>query len=311
MSKIGIVKLGIDLGNGYTKVGGMRFASKTKIGKLASLAGLGNKPDEIHEAGYKGATYIVGDGEPFTTPDRYFTRDYEVCLLTAIGLNSDNIKIDTNLCVGLPITQFMDKELRYRVAENIMSLSEKEPAKITINGQDKLIKIKKVIVFAEGAYVMDTMDSENIITIDLGAGTINVSQWSDLTPIACDTIPKSFNKLYREIANHIKNTGRGIVTPAYIEDHFGADEIDIDGKMVDISDTKEMIRKYVSALATAVYDICDVPQAKKIQIFGGGAVATKEYWKNAFGENREGVEVLENSQFTNAEIYQKVIERVK
>lgn len=306
-----MIKLGIDLGNGYTKVKGMRFASKTKVGRLASLAGLGEKPEEIHEVGYKGTTYIVGDGEPFTAPDRYFTRDYELCLLTAIALNSKDIKIDTDVCVGLPITQFMDMELRHRVAENIMGLSEKEPAKITLNGQDKLIKIKKVIVFAEGAYVMDTMDSENIITIDLGAGTINITQWNNLTPVAYDTVNKSFNKLYREIANHIKNTGRGTVTPAYIEENFGADNIEIDGKLVDISDTKEMIRKYVSALVTNVYDICDVPQAKKIQIFGGGAVATADYWKNAFGEDRAGVEVLENSQYTNSELFQKAIERLK
>ena len=72
-----------------------------------------------------------------------------------------------------------------------------------------------------------------------------------------------------------------------------------------------MIAKYVSSLVSNVYDICDVPQAKKIQIFGGGAVATADYWKNAFGEEREGIEVLPNSQFTNSEIYQKVIERVK
>lgn len=306
-----MIKLGIDLGNGYTKVKGMRFASKTKVGRLASLAGLGEKPEEIHEVGYKGATYIVGDGEPFTAPDRYFTRDYEICLLTAISLNSEDIKIDTDVCVGLPITQFMDMGLRHRVAESIMRLSEKEPAKLTLNGQDKLIKIKRVIVFAEGAYVMDTMDADNVITIDIGAGTINVVQWDKLAPVNYDTIDKSFNKLYREIANHIKNTGRGTVTPAYIEENFGADKIEIDGKVVDISDTNEMIRKYVSALVTKVYEICDVPQAKKIQIFGGGAVATAYYWKNAFGEDRAGVEVLENSQYTNSELFQKAIERLK
>ena len=73
-----MIKLGIDLGNGYTKVNGMRFASKTKIGQLTSLAGLGEKPKDIHEVGYKGTTYIVGDGEPFTAPNRYFTKNYEV-----------------------------------------------------------------------------------------------------------------------------------------------------------------------------------------------------------------------------------------
>jgi plasmid segregation protein ParM len=306
-----MIRLGIDLGNGYTKFGGMKFASKTKVGRLAGLAGLGNKPEEMHEVAYQGATYIVGDGEPFTAPDRYFTGvDYELCLLTAIGLSSKEISIDCEICVGLPIIPYMS-ETRALLEKKLNELTKKDKAKITINGQDKLIRIKRAIVFAEGAYVMDTMETDNIITIDLGAGTVNVTQWNNLAPVAYDTVPKSFNKLYREIANHIKNTGRGTVTPAYIEDNFGATEIDIDGKLVDISDTRQMIAKYVSSLVSNVYDICDVPQAKKIQIFGGGAVATADYWKNAFGEEREGIEVLPNSQFTNSEIYQKVIERVK
>jgi len=309
MSKM--LKLGIDLGNGYTKFKGVAFASKTKVGRLASMAGLGEKPDDIHEVGYKGTTYIVGAGEPFTAPDRYFTTDYDLCLLTAIALNSDDIAIDTEVCVGLPITHFMDVALRHRLAEHIMDLSKNEPAKLTLNGQDKLIRIKRVLVFAEGAYVMHTMDADNVITIDLGAGTINITQWDGMTPVAYDTVPKSFNKLYREIANHIKNTNRGTVTPAHVEKYFGKDEIEINGKMVNIKDTHEMIRKYVTGLVSTVFDICEVAEAKKIQVLGGGAEATRDYWKDAFGEARAGVEVLDRSQFTNSEIYQAVIERVK
>ena len=297
-----MLKLGIDLGNGYTKFKGTRFASKTKVGRLASLAGLGEKPKDIHEVGYKGTTYIVGDGEVFTSPDRYFGLDYEICLLTAIGLSSKDIVIDANICVGLPIIYFMSET---------KVLLEKKLNELTAKDSIKIIKINNARVFAEGAYVLDCMDTDNIITIDLGAGTVNITQWDNLIPISYDTITKSFNKLYRDIANHIKNTGRGVVTPAYIEAHFGEDNIIIDGKVVDIIDTKQMIAKYVSAIVSNVYDICDVPQAKKIQIFGGGAIATEEYWKNAFGKDRDGVAVLSNSQYTNSEIYQKAAEILK
>lgn len=304
------MKIGIDLGNGYTKFNGNKFASKTKVGRLAGLAGLGEIPENIHEVTYKGTTYIVGDGEPFTSPNRYFETDYEICLLTAIGLSSKNIAVEADICVGLPIIPYMN-DTRSKLINKLNELTKEGSIKITIDGQDKLIKIKKAIVFAEGAYVMETMDRDNIITIDLGAGTVNITQWNNLSPMAYDTVNKSFNKLYRDIANHIKNTGRGTVTINYIEDNFGKDKIIIDGKLIDISDTKQMISKYISALVANVYDICDVPQAKKIQIFGGGAIATSEYWKDAFGMDREGIEVLPNSQFTNSEIYQKVIERVK
>ncbi|WP_283696348.1 ParM/StbA family protein [Clostridium perfringens] len=305
-----MLKLGIDLGNGYTKFKGSKFASKTKVGRLASLAGLGEKPKDIHEVGYKGTTYIVGDGEVFTSPDRYFGLDYEICLLTAIGLSSKDIVIDSNICVGLPIIYFMS-ETKVLLEKKLNELTEKDSIKITINGQDKIIKINNARVFAEGAYVLDCMDTDNIITIDLGAGTVNITQWDNLIPISYDTITKSFNKLYRDIANHIKNTGRGVVTPAYIEANFGEDTITIDGKVVDITDTKQMISKYVSAIVSNVYDICDVPQANKIQIFGGGAIATEEYWKDAFGKDRDGVSVLPNSQYTNSKIYQKAAEILK
>lgn len=194
-----------------------------------------------------------------------------------------------------------------------MSISEKEPAKITLNGQDRLIKIEKVTVMAEGAYVLDIMDMDNIITIDIGAGTVNVVQWKNMTPLpnSYATVPKSFNMLYREIANNIRVSGRGTVTPAYIEETLGQDIITIDGKEVDISDTKESINNFVTGLVANVYDICDVPQANKIIIFGGGAKATEDYWKDAFGEDRLGVTVLENSQFTNSEVFQKAVERLK
>ena len=117
--------------------------------------------------------------------------------------------------------------------------------------------------------------------------------------------------LYREIANNIRVSGRGTVTPAYIEETLGQDIITIDGKEVDISDTKESINNFVTGLVANVYDICDVPQANKIIIFGGGAKATEDYWKDAFGEDRLGVTVLENSQFTNSEVFQKAVERLK
>jgi len=49
----------------------------------------------------------------------------------------------------------------------------------------------------------------------------------------------------------------------------------------------------------------------KYKYLVGGAIATEEYWKDAFGKDRDGVSVLPNSQYTNSKIYQKAAEILK
>lgn len=307
--EISTIELGIDIGNGYTKFNEKRFASKTKVGRVAGLHGLGSINSEVHEVEKNDVTYVVGDGELFTDPKRHFTNDYDLCLYTAIGLSSEERIINAKICVGLPVIAFMS-EKRAKLQEKLNGLIAKGSEKVKIDGIEKIISIKKAVVFCEGSYVLESMEKGNVITVDIGAGTVNVIQWDNLVPVHYETVEKSFNKLYKDIATHIKNTGRGNVTPAYIEENFGKESILINGKLTDISDTKEIIRKYVSALVSNVYEICEVPQAEKIKIFGGGAIATKEYWKDSFGEDREGVEVLNSCQYTNSRVFQKVIERI-
>lgn len=294
------MKLGIDLGNGYVKFNGQKFASRVKLGRLANF---GNKKQEVYAAKYEGVDYIVGEGELFTTEDRYFTDDYKICLLTAIALSTDEEVLDkVEICVGLPVVKFMNAEFKEKFEKYLNELGLQ---KITVNGEEKIINIRKAIVFVEGAYVVESKDTGNVITFDIGAGTVNIIQWENQVPINFDTKNRSFYNLYSKIAKHLKDTERGSLSLEYIEQNLGAEEIIINQKTVDISDTKKIIEKHIRELASEVNNLFNIESASKLQFLGGGALPTYKYWKSIYPN---GTELIDNSQFVNSKIYQQVLE---
>lgn len=292
------MKFGIDLGNGYVKCNDLIFASKLSVGRLATF---GKKKDDVFEVVYDETIYTVGEGQLFTTDDRYFTEDYKVCLLTAIALNAkEESVIDAEICVGLPITKFMS-ETRNKVQDYLNKLGVQ---KITVDGKEYIINIKKAVVFVEGAYVVESKDTSNVITVDIGAGTVNIIQWENQVPVKFDTKNRSFYNLYTKITKHLKDTNRGDVTTDYIEKNLGADEIIINQKLVDIRDTHKIIEKHIRELASEMNNYFDIPLATKIQFLGGGALPTFKYWKSIYGN---GVELIDESQFINSKIFLKVL----
>ncbi|EPB8177281.1 ParM/StbA family protein, partial [Clostridium perfringens] len=187
------MKLGIDLGNGYVKFKDKKFASRVKVGRLATF---GERRSDVFEVVYDGVFYTVGEGQVFTTDERYFTDDYKICLLTAIAESTNEDVIEAEICVGMPVSSFMSNK-RGEVEKYLNNLGVQ---KIILNGVEKIINIKKAIVFVEGAYVIESKDKENVITIDIGAGTVNIIQWENQVPVEFDTKYKSFYNLYSKIA---------------------------------------------------------------------------------------------------------------
>ncbi|MDK0554350.1 ParM/StbA family protein [Clostridium perfringens] len=291
------MKIGIDLGNGYVKFKDKKFASRVKVGRLATF---GERRSDVFEVVYDGVYYTVGEGQVFTTDERYFTDDYKICLLTAIAESTNDDVIEAEICVGMPVSSFMSNK-RAEVEKYLNSLGVQ---KIILNGVEKIINIKKAIVFVEGAYVIESKDKENVITIDIGAGTVNIIQWENQVPVEFDTKYKSFYNLYSKIAKHLKDTNRGVVSPAYIEENLGAESIIINQTNVDIKDTHKIIEKHIIELASEINGYFNVSQASKIQILGGGAFPTFKYWKNIY---KDGCELIADSQFVNSKIYEKVI----
>lgn len=292
------MNIGIDLGNGYVKFKGQKFASRVRMGKLANF---GEKKDEVYEVSYNNANYVVGEGQFFVTDDRYFTNDYKLCLLTAIALSSDDLVINADVCIGLPVMKFMSNTDKAEIEKHLKTIKVE---KLIVNGVEKVINIKSITVFVEGGLIVKTKDNENIITIDIGAGTVNIIQWENQVPVAFDTKNKSFYELYNKIAKYLKDTGKGDVSTEYIEQTLGEDNIIINQKSVNIEDTHEIIEKHVRELASEITIGFDVSKASKIKLMGGGALPTYKYWKKIF----PSIELVDDSQFTNSEIYQTVLD---
>ena len=293
--------IGIDLGNGYVKFKGKKFASKIKLGRLANF---GEKREEVHEVIYNNTHYIVGEGEVFTTSDRYFTEDYKVCLLTAIALCCEDSQqdevINTTICTGLPVDKFMS-DIRSEVENHIANFGVE---KITVNGKTYIIDIKNNVVFVEGAYVVKTKDKSNILTIDIGAGTVNIIQWENQSPINFATKNKSFYNLYEKIAKHLKDTGRGDVSTEYIEKNLAKDNFIINQETVDVRDTHRIIEMHIRNLASQINSMFNISQVQEVQIIGGGAIPTFKYWEKIYN----GAKLIDSSQYINSEVFDIVAE---
>ena len=292
--------IGIDLGNGYVKFKGKKFASRIKLGRLANF---GEKRDEVHEVIYNNTHYIVGEGDVFTTSDRYFTEDYKICLLTAIALcyeESHDELINTKICTGLPVDKFMS-DIRNEVENHISNFGVE---KISVNGKTYIIDIKENVVFVEGAYVVKTKDKSNILTIDIGAGTVNIIQWENQSPVNFDTKNKSFYNLYEKIAKHLKDTNRGDVSTEYIEKNLGKDNFIINQEVVDVRDTHRIIEMHIRNLASQINSMFNISQVKEVQIIGGGAIPTFKYWEKIYN----GAKLIDSSQYINSEVFDIVAE---
>lgn len=322
------MKIGIDLGNGWTKFDGMKFASVVTPGRLLAF----NSPiitptvpttddegevievttvDSIHQIVYDEIPYIVGrssDGA-FTGPDRYYTDNYKICLLTAIALASEKRNVGTNnlkvdLCVGLPIDPYMNGE-GVKVSNHI---KEYKTQTIEVNGKEYTIQIKSVMVFPEGALTVKDGETSSVLTIDIGAGTVNVIEWEGGRPKKTRMLEKSMLNMYSEISALLTSLGASYGDREIEKILFsGNRKIIIKQKEHDINkQVNAIIESVVRSMVSEIHSKFTVKAIKKIKLLGGGAFITYNYWKKQF----ETVELCNNSQFVNSEIFDLVVKNV-
>ena len=291
------VQIGIDLGNGYTKYDGKMFKTRTRTGRLLKI---GNVRDNVHSINYNGTDFIVGEGEMLTGEDKYDNLRYKLCLLTAIADSSKRLKnIKAKISIGLPLLDF--DRLKTIVSEKILSWGEES---ITVDGKDYTIEIVEVIPFIEGALPILTEDASNMLTIDIGSGTINVIEWDNMSPVDYDTIPKSYYKMYSSVATHLNNMKGGGFTVEDVEKFMlgGKIETTVNQKKVDVSDAYVILEDFVSGSASLIKQRFKTGQVEKIAILGGGAESSAKYWLKHFPE----AQVVRNSQLINSEIFDLV-----
>lgn len=292
------MNFGVDVGNGYTKYGrNMKFASLVRQGELNKVKrGKAN----VHAVEYKGLNYVVGEGNSFTGRDRYFGQNYKIALLTALALSSNRTTIEANVVTGTPVDHY--NSIAEKVVEHFNSLDVEE---IVVDGIKHRIELKSINVFTEGALPVKDNDDSHIITIDVGASTVNILEWKDQEIINQYTHDGSINEISQEVSRYINMENNINTKPEFIRTILGEKEMYTRDGIIDISATLDIIRGYIDNILAYTtgfnFDGC-----KHIKVFGGGALATFDFWK----ERLPKAQLEKNSQFINLQVYQAVAEAI-
>lgn len=295
---------GLDIGNGFCKYNtGLRFASKVRKGQLTkAVAGI-KAIKEVHEVIYEGQNWVVGEGNSFIGRQRYFTKEFEISFLTAIALSNTNKNnpVEVYAVIGIPF-EHHNKDAE-KIQEHLNSLGVK---KITVDGIDHIIDIKQVTVFVEGALPIKAADNDHIITIDIGMGTINIIEWEEQAALRGYTNNGSFNNMYQELASFLNGEYGTSLNPERCEKLVSKPKLNTLTGSIDITeDVNRLMRGTISNILSYSKKI-DFDGADKIQIFGGGAIDTFKVWKEYFPK----AELIEETQYTNQQIYQAVAEAI-
>lgn len=288
------MSLGIDLGNKVVKTSAMKkFDSKVANGHFDL-----NKDDIKVE--YKGKKYTVGTGTEVLGNDRYFNSLYDICLLTAIALSSEQTFIEENIVVGMP-PELFESELKDKVEKKLNNMGLNT---ITVNGVTKTIRILKANVFEESAIVFrNTQDyrDKKVLIIDIGGGTTDIVQFNKLTLEKSTTTKYGMLSLYENMKKAINTNHLAKLNSEDMIDLIGKKTTIIKGEPKDISFLNDIVQEHILKIYNVVqnfdYDNC------KVLIIGGGALPLGEYFKK---ELLPYAEIPTDSQFANALTYERV-----
>ena len=294
---------GFDIGNAYANFNGIRFATRVRVGKLLNV---GAVKDEVHQVSKDGVDYIVGDalGKSVMGENKYDTDAFKICLLTAIALRGGRKRtIRAKICVGVPIENFDRK------AEELANLVNSWGTEyITVNDNNYKIDIVDFNVFIEGALPVLTEDESSILAIDIGGGTVNVSMWDEMSLVDFGTIPASITNVYSNIATYLNRKHGGSFTSADVEKLIMKNKQTtfINQVETDISEIYTFVKEFVDGVVSSMEESkFKMNQVEKIEIFGGGAISTFEYFKKHFPR----ASMVDEPQLVNSKILKLVAKR--
>lgn len=311
-------KISVDVGNRYTKY---------MIGNEAELAKFPTKTMEmsdkfvsfgerVHKVVYEGKIYVVGSGKSILGKDRYYTKEYLICLLTGIalsqpkeGLNANESAINVETVVALGVPAGIHEYHQEKIKPYLESLDKQE---IIVDEQLFNITINKAIILPEGnlGSVFPRVREGHNLILDIGSGTINQTEWIDGKIKRKRTTTDACGQFYKDIIEDIQKTkGDCFVKEEQIE---RAIETEYYTETINKDLIDENLKKYVENIFDSAQIDPEYP-LNCIFLLGGGAnmlrEATKVFLMNNNQENTEVV-VLENSEYINLIIYKKTLDWV-
>lgn len=153
---------------------------------------------------YENKKYAIGIGNNTLDIRKTNNAIYRICTMAALAQCIENIE-EFKITTALPMIHYKNKEFREQFKEYI---AEPNIINVKLNNNKKIIVIKDIIVFMQGASALYAYNPEqyknNIIAvIDVGGLTINGCIFEDLKPIVDSifTINAGMLVLYSKIKN--------------------------------------------------------------------------------------------------------------
>jgi plasmid segregation protein ParM len=258
--------IGVDVGYTYTKTatkeGTDIFRSTVKEGSLDI-----NKSITIE---YQGKEYTIGEKGSYSV-DLNKTQDetFLICLYTAIAKAMQHNSDEIDLVTGLPVAYYSSQK------QILKDSLEGKDIFLKYNGKHKIFTINRCLVFPQSAGLFTLypdLFEKDLLTIDVGGMTVDVSYFEGLKLTKYATYPMGMLKLYGEIIQSI-NAEHAVNLDLLDAEKIIQEGLEIEGKPVNI---EHIIQKHTEDILRPVKLEFQYKTSKKVFI-GGGAVALKEY----------------------------------
>lgn len=298
------IRILLDIGFNTTKVQGEGKPRKF-------LSTIKKRDTDFRQADYilkhKDKVYLVGeiDGRGSSDNDRSEDEVFEVCLLNAIASQiKDTKETDVRIVTGLPMKTYKKKINRIKIIEKFVS---KEVYNVVLNGKKRNFKISKLVIFPQGAgldLLDPTLTEGDVIVVDIGGGTVDVSVFRNGKWIEGDSKRIGINTLYTNILQKIE----GEYNVEY-QNNFEAENI-IKRKYIIVNDKEINVSNIIEkCLNEKTEEILETVKSmfptywttsRKVFI-GGGSDLLRENIKKQLACN-----VVKNAEYTNLQIYGEV-----
>lgn len=298
------IRILLDIGFNTTKVQGDGKPRKF-------LSTIKKRDNDFRQSEYvlkhKDNVYLVGeiDGRGSCDNDRSQDEVFEVCLLNAVASQiKDTKETDVRIVTGLPMKNYKKKVNRLKIIEKFVS---KNLYNVVLNGKKKNFRISKIVIFPQGAgldLLDPTLTEGDVIVIDIGGGTVDVSIFRNGKWIDGDSKRIGINTLLSTILQRIEREYN-----VEYQNNFEAEEI-IKRKYIIVDDKKVDVSKIVDkALEEKAEEIIETVKSmfptywttsRKVFI-GGGSDLLRDNLKKVLS-----CTIVKNAEYTNLKIYGEV-----
>lgn len=309
------INIAIDIGRSESRGWNGRqlkqLPNRIATGKLSVM--FGEKPEDTYEVTYGDKSYILGDGVRLSNTERSVTGSNKteiesvvLCLTMIYLIAGDNLTIDVNLALGIPVNRF-EKD------QKVLAEKLKGSHSFTINGVTYQINIKRTFVMPEpfGTYKlmesrMPNLENELVGIIDIGQQTSDLmfidngdvsDDYSDGSEIAMLTVLGSAARaIQKQFGNEITIQDlEKCITSGNYQIKIGTGQINAQPFINDaaVRSADSLISKIKGLWGEKIGRI------DTIILTGGGGAFFETTFKDAFNERNRNIVVPDEPRLAN------------